>query len=286
MTESGWATCADPYEMAYFLNNRQAGWRQRLASWLGGSHAGQRRKLHLFACACCRRLWQVLPDERSRNAVEICERYVDGQARKKELQQAAATALDAAIDAESPRLATGPWVAAAQARAAEAVVRLLDPKEGPIKAAIWLCEAARAVGKAEPADATKGVLPPLSVPREVGFSAPSWQGGTDSVQRLMNLESLAGEAAWKAEAHAQCDLLRDIFGNPFQARKWNPAWRAPEVVKLAQHIYQEGAFDHLPELADILKQAGGLEPDILGHCQSPGPHVRGCWVLDLILSKD
>jgi hypothetical protein len=54
---------------------------------------------------------------------------------------------------------------------------------------------------------------------------------------------------------------------------------------LAQAIYDEGAFDRLPVLADALEETGCTNADILGHCRGPGPHVRGCWVVDLLLGK-
>ncbi len=45
------------------------------------------------------------------------------------------------------------------------------------------------------------------------------------------------------------------------------------------------AFDRLPILADALEEAGCRDADILGHCREPGEHVRGCWVVDLVLGK-
>jgi hypothetical protein len=87
---------------------------------------------------------------------------------------------------------------------------------------------------------------------------------------------------------SQSDLLRDIFGNPFRAVRIDPSWLACKdqiLVKLAQAIYDERAFDRLPILADALEDAGCTDADILGHCRSPGPHVRGCWVVDLLLGK-
>jgi hypothetical protein len=48
---------------------------------------------------------------------------------------------------------------------------------------------------------------------------------------------------------------------------------------------EERAFERLPILADALQDAGCENADILDHCRGPGPHARGCWVVDLILDK-
>jgi hypothetical protein len=58
------------------------------------------------------------------------------------------------------------------------------------------------------------------------------------------------------------------------------------VVKLAQAVYDERAYDRLPVLADALEDAGCHDADILTHCRGPGPHVRGCWLIDLLLGKE
>jgi hypothetical protein len=63
-------------------------------------------------------------------------------------------------------------------------------------------------------------------------------------------------------------------------------WDDGTIPKLAQAIYDERAFDHLPVLADALEEAGCANADILAHCRGPGEHVRGCWVVDLLLGKE
>jgi hypothetical protein len=85
-----------------------------------------------------------------------------------------------------------------------------------------------------------------------------------------------------------CHVVRDIFGNPFRRPGIDPTWltwNASTVVNMTQAIYDEMAFDRLPVLADALEEAGCTNADILSHCRSAGPHVRGCWVVDLILGK-
>lgn len=80
-------------------------------------------------------------------------------------------------------------------------------------------------------------------------------------------------------------ITRDIFGNPFRPITADPRWLTPTVVALATGIYEERAFDRMPILADALEEAGCDDTDILTHCRGDGPHVRGCWVVDLVLGK-
>ncbi len=63
------------------------------------------------------------------------------------------------------------------------------------------------------------------------------------------------------------------------------AWNGGTVQKVAQSIYDERAFDRMPILADALEEAGCTNQDILGHCRQPREHVRGCWVVDLLLGE-
>jgi hypothetical protein len=84
-------------------------------------------------------------------------------------------------------------------------------------------------------------------------------------------------------------LLREVFGNPFRARVADPRWAVwnhATIPRLARTIYETGGFDQLPVLADALEEAGCTDAVILGHCRGPGPHVRGCWVVDLVLGKE
>jgi hypothetical protein len=90
------------------------------------------------------------------------------------------------------------------------------------------------------------------------------------------------------EYSAQTRIVRDVTGNPFRPPTIDPswlAWNGGTVTKLAQSIYDERAFDRLPVLADALEDAGCDNADILAHCRQPGEHVRGCWVVDLLLGK-
>jgi hypothetical protein len=110
----------------------------------------------------------------------------------------------------------------------------------------------------------------------------------------------AAWAAWVAASAATWDaalvaLLREVFGNPFRPMAVDPnwlAWRGGTVPRLAQAAYDErelpsGHLDpaRLAVLADALDDAGCTDLDLLGHLRGPGPHVRGCRILDLLLGK-
>jgi hypothetical protein len=109
-----------------------------------------------------------------------------------------------------------------------------------------------------------------------------------------NARDAAGEAAdpeilnREKEGVVQAAILRDIVG-PFRTPVVPPAWvlwNDATVRKIAQTIYDERAFERLPILADALEDAACDNADILNHCRQPGVHVRGCWVVDLLLGKE
>jgi hypothetical protein len=83
-----------------------------------------------------------------------------------------------------------------------------------------------------------------------------------------------------------CKTLRDVVGTaPFRPVALDPSWRTEAVVGLAEGIYQDRAYDRMSVLADALEHAGCSHEDILSHCRGDGPHVRGCWVMDLLTGR-
>ena len=91
------------------------------------------------------------------------------------------------------------------------------------------------------------------------------------------------------DQRAQANLLRDLAGNPYRTPHLQPAcltWNDSTVVRIAQAIYDDRAFNHLPILADALEDAGCDDAVLLAHCRGAGPHVRGCWAVDLLLGKE
>ncbi len=216
MTEVEWLVAMDPTAMLWFLGDRAS-----------------ERPLRLFECACIRRVWHELTDERSRLAVDVAEEYADGLVTDENLENIAAAASNA-------------W-----------------PKnEEQFEPDNHLLISAAAYNVAIPM---------------------GWWGGAPAFMPPSSIvQNAAPDPA--TERTAQASLLRDIF-NPFCPATVDHSWLTSSVVALAERIYQERAFDRMPILADALQEAGCDNADILTHCRGDGPHVKGCWVVDLILGK-
>ncbi len=119
-------------------------------------------------------------------------------------------------------------------------------------------------------------------PSSVAADDNAWMAATRTVENHYFRKTMAAEV-WMMD---QCHVLRDIFGDPFHPVSPTPEWLTSTVVALAEGIYQDRAFDRMPILADALEDAGCDNENILNHCRGDGPHVRGCWVVDLVLGKN
>jgi hypothetical protein len=106
----------------------------------------------------------------------------------------------------------------------------------------------------------------------------------ENIEQILSHASKATELP-ECEQFHQCGLVRDIFGNPFRPIAFDPSWHTSTVVALATGIYEEKAFDRMPILADALQDAGCDNEEILQHCRGENVHVRGCFVVDLLLGR-
>jgi hypothetical protein len=123
-----------------------------------------------------------------------------------------------------------------------------------------------------------------------GAHQNAWTAAIEAGRTARGVAGRIGEWAAAAETKFQCDLLREVFRNPFRPAAVDPAWLAWEggtIPRLAEAVYEGRTFDQLPILGDALEEAGCTDAEVLAHCrQQPGAHVRGCWVLDLLLGKE
>jgi hypothetical protein len=249
MTENDWLTALDPDGMREYLRLRE------LAS---------ERKLRLFAAAACRRIWHLLSDERSRRAVEVAERYADGLASTWEVQAAEQDAASAVAAAE-------------QTAAAAHLASILGLGPG-------FTVGERTLASIAAEAASTAAEHPFFLNESARFSADalSWHDSS----RQPDPSRRAAERAFQAA------LIRDIFPNPFRPTpSIGPqvlAWNDGCVVKLASSIYLDRDFGpaRMGVLVDALEEVGVTDTPILGHGRDArAVHVRGCWLIDLLLAK-
>jgi hypothetical protein len=247
MTEAEWLGCADPAPMWGSLEGRASD-----------------RKLRLFACACCRRGGSRFPSGWPVSLTNAVERYADGG------------------------MSDGKFVGLVKAEAIHWVEVLGLPAWWPVwsgwsgsrrahvRDLLWLVSQVAAMLGEEAND--HGAARRAPPGEEIRTPRAVWA---------------AAVAVRVNELRAQAALLRDMFGNPFRPVSLVPAWLTPTVLKLAQAAYDNrllpsGLLDNsgLAILADALVEAGCDNADILSHLRGPGPHARGCWLLDLLLNKE
>jgi hypothetical protein len=116
----------------------------------------------------------------------------------------------------------------------------------------------------------------------LGAHDTDWERVLDAIDEAVQRDAeYAGGP--DGEGPHQAALLRDVLGTPYAPFQFNPIWRTGTVLSLAGQMYEARDFSAMPILADALQDAGCDSVDILNHCRGPGPHVRGCWVVDGVL---
>jgi hypothetical protein len=231
MTDQEWLACTDPTPMLQFLRGKTSD-----------------RKMRLFACACVRRIWHLLTDDRNKEALDVTEAYAEGLVPKRHFKRARRRTFQ--VRAEQPNL-IGPdyWWGRAYAMGATDALTI-----GPYESAL---------------DAAQHAAMALAY-------------GDNERSR----QDEPFQTFFKAERSVQASLVHDIFGNPFRPVTVDPVCLTPQVIALAQEVYDDRAFNRLPDLADALENAGCDNAEILAHCRGSGAHVRGCWAVDLVLGKE
>ena len=208
------------------------------------------RKERLLAVACCRLALASYPDQRLEGVLRMAEEYADGRATAAELREARPEADRVHIDL---------------------VLKAYEREPGSFEMQMRVASAVSIAAE------------------EAGFA-------DESVSRVVSALSDSPFRPYKEYARREANaksrvahLLRCIFGNPFHRPAIDPAvlkWHDGTVGRMAQGIYGDHAFARLSILADALLDAGCDDGALIAHCRSNGPHVRGCWAVDLILGKE
>jgi hypothetical protein len=248
MTEQDWLQATDPQPMLEFLRSKVSD-----------------RKLRLFAIACYRLIRHLLLDDRLLLILEGIEREADGHVTVQDRQLRADWEEERQVLADSWGL-----LEIDDERRREILGRHHRPQAHNVEAMQaldWLLDWNTVTLLGE-----QGVehVDALLAARATAF----------------NVTLAAGDQMLIGKTEAE--ILRDVFGNPFRPVTSNPAWLRWHdglLVSMARQMYDSRDFIDMPILADALEDAGCTDADILTHCRQPGEHVRGCWVLDLILGK-
>jgi hypothetical protein len=206
------------------------------------------RKLRLFACACWRRFYPLSEEKKQfRQGIESAERFAEGTANENDIDKVTNNLLAGNYPRSVTMLADA-WVYAS--RASDYVADTLGYK---------------VIGR------------PL-------------RGGVQRDLMFYLQSNVAGEK------EKQSSIIRCICGNPFRPSLSLPpavlAWNDGTIRRIAECICEhrklpEGTLDNsrLAILADALLDAGCDDDALMQHCRGEGPHVRGCWAIDLILGK-
>jgi hypothetical protein len=242
------------------------------------------RKLRLFACGCCRRIWDLIEGELQRRAVEVAERFADGTGRVIEWEKGEGNGQALRFR----KMLRGPDEGA-ESLEREALLQELEEVSSRLTKEAYNCR-------------YEQVSPEATAEWTLGLGCELAWGIADCAARLR----AAPIHYWKRPFHdpnpeiwdadlfqekrqeemsAQAILLRDIIGNPFRPVNIDQAWLSCAVIMLARTIYDTGSFGDMAGLADALEAAGCDSAHILSHCRSGTEHVRGCWVVDAILGK-
>jgi hypothetical protein len=212
----------------------------------------RRRKLRLFACAVARQMLPRLTAPHFAKLVATSEQYADG-----------------VLTFEEMRDASQGYHAACR-----------EPQANPYSAseleATYTVECAGPYGQFEPYHAHQAERHAI---RSESESHAAQSGG-----RIIS--EAEQDRFEEKQGRRWANLFREVFGNPFRPVTLDPSWLTSTVVTLAQQMYDTRDFSTMPILADALQDAGCDSDDILSHCRGPGPHVRGCWVVDLVMGKE
>jgi hypothetical protein len=213
------------------------------------------RKLRLFGCACCRLIWDHLNDD-DRRVVETVERFADGNARLAELEPTEFSP----IYNEAVRTA-----------------RAISKKAPDWEDLEYLANRARYCSfenSWEYRGAVEGH-------EDEEYTDEGWS--QEVKDRIGNAEGQTH--VFMDEQGRQEWALKDVFH--YRTVSVRPDWLTSTVTALATGIYEERAYDRMPILADALQDAGCADDEILDHCRDANQvHVRGCWVVDLVLGKE
>jgi hypothetical protein len=228
---------------------------------------GEDRRHLLFGCACCRRVWELLPLDTAKRLLELAELYADGEVSEAVFLAGNDPAMFPGLDLQCRGQAEpGTQLSACVLQAIGGVRWMAAPN-------FRKSHGAYGVAQETCLDRMADYLPSSERP---------WGGWGGMVVVPPDQTQLAD----------RMKLMWEIYGNPFRTVAIDTRLSTPTVTALATAAYEERDLPsghlhpaRLAVLSDALEEAGCTDQDILSHLRSPGPHIRGCWALDHILGR-
>jgi hypothetical protein len=262
------------------------------------------RKLRLFAVACCRQAWHLLTDDRSRKAVEVAERFADGEATADDLAEARSGAADARQWMGETPEHYPQWLAHVCAAIDTASILTVFGRQ---------MEMPHLVPKSRQADLLREIvgnpfrlakLPEYRCRKCLYQHSEGWRSCAVCLTPHPWLTPTVLSLAQAAYAERACP---SCLGTGM-CRRYNPVRRhqlKDGPCPRCKGTKQIGTLDphRLAVLSDALEEAGCDNYTILDNLRREryqkvytgygnyeefdhGPHYRGCWALDLILGKE
>jgi hypothetical protein len=282
MTEADWLRCSLPEPMLWWWGDQ---WSER--------------KVRLFLCACARKVEHLLTSEAVQVGIEVAEWHADHLASEEERKSAYSTLMTSIY--ASPISSTGDYSLMGGGPASVVVaIALKAASESIIDELTGRCLEGGCAG----GDKTYRALGGCHYCLAAYLSHEAWINNErrKGVQRLWHsllrpVQSLYGEFFYSQVASAYqkrverlseplANLVRDVVGNPFRPPRLDRSRLNLQVISLARTIYEQKRFESISVLGDALEEAGCEDEGILSHCRQPAEHVKGCWLLDLLLQME
>ena len=261
VNEEEWLASSDVRGMAECLRTQFQEAHRRLIPWpRRDAIQPVTREVRLFACGCCRLVKQLLSDPNTSRAVEVAESFADGEADTEQLDEVATE-----VNALYPEIESAP-----HRYAARAVYKACETGH----AGRQVLTAWEDIELAIEGEAIIAETPPEYLREAID----AWVDAHLGLRRSIGCTSLD-------VSKPVADLLPCIAGNPFRPVAFSPAWRTEHTVGIAARMYDDRDFAAMPILADAIEEAGCDNADVLSHCREPGPHARGCRVVDGVPGK-
>jgi hypothetical protein len=256
MTEEEWLTSNNAQAMCDFMYSTRTNWKSRWQGWIQAKRFRvSERRWRLIELATCELVAEQADIPGLEPLLHLARRHAEGHLPPAELRMA--------------RSEVSTWIDELGSGMFELS---LSGEEQAYRVAAAMGRLLARVSSDDPV---------------LSAQAECTQERADQLRARLRLENLG--TILNPDDRDLASVIRDILGNPFRPERIDPTWLVANdgaACRLAQDIVANCSNSELPILADALEDAGCASDAILSHCRTPQRHVRGCWVVDLLLGRE